>query len=81
MKTATTVRPGLQIPAWAKIALVVVGVPAFLAIFAVLPLPIPPYLDFQVLYHADMGLVRGIGLYDHAGQVQMIAGLAHVPAQ
>jgi hypothetical protein len=81
MKTAAAVGQGVQIPAWAKIALVVVGVPAFLAILAVLPLPIPPYLDFQVLYHADMGLVRGISLYDHAGQVQMIAGLAHVTAE
>ncbi len=51
----------------------------FLLSFALLPLPIPPYLDFQVIYHADMGLLRGIPLYDRAGQVNMIAQLAHVP--
>jgi hypothetical protein len=46
------------------------------------PLPVPPYLDFQVIYHAGMGLLRGIPLYDHAGQVSMIAELAGVsPAQ
>ena len=81
MKTAAEVRPGVQMPAWVKIVLGVLGVPAFLAIVALLPLPIPPYLDFQVLYHANMGLLRGISLYDHAGQVQMIAGLAHVPEE
>lgn len=54
----------------------------FLFVIAILPIPIPPYLDFQVIYHADMGLSRGISIYDHAGQVNMIAGLAHVlPAQ
>lgn len=49
----------------------------FLAV-AYLPLPVPPYLDFQVVYHAGMGLLRGIPLYDHAGQVQMIADLTGV---
>ncbi|HET6845222.1 MAG TPA: hypothetical protein VFH29_00215, partial [Anaerolineales bacterium] len=44
--------------------------------------PIQPYQDFQVLYHADMGLLRGIPLYDRAGQVQMIAEIAGVaPSQ
>lgn len=42
------------------------------------PIPIPPYLDFQVLYHADLGLLQGIHLYDHIGQVNMIARLAGV---
>lgn len=50
----------------------------FLFIIALLPLPIPPYLDFQVIYHADLGLLRGISIYDHAGQVNMIAELARV---
>jgi len=45
------------------------------------PLPIPPYLDFQVLYHADMGLLRGIPLYDRAAQAQMVARLAGVPPE
>ena len=48
----------------------------FLVAVALLPLPLPPYLDFQVIYHADLGLLRGISIYDHAGQVNMIAGLA-----
>jgi hypothetical protein len=42
------------------------------------PLPIPPYLDFQVLYHANLGLTQGIALYDRAGQAEMIARLAGV---
>ncbi len=49
-----------------------------LIVLTFLPLPIPPYLDFQVIYHTDMGLLRGIPIYDHAGQVNMIAALAHV---
>ncbi len=41
---------------------------ALLLLFAFLvPLPIPPYLDFQVLYHADLGLTQGIALYDRVG--------------
>ena len=43
-----------------------------------LPLPIPPYLDFQVLYHADLGLAQGIPLYDRVGQTEMVARLAGV---
>jgi hypothetical protein len=61
-----------------KRALVLFSVLCFLVIIALLPLPIPPYLDFQVIYHADMGLLRSIPLYDHAGQVDMIAQLANV---
>ena len=52
-----------------------------LVILALLPLPIPPYLDFQVIYHADLGLLRGISIYDHADQVNMIAQLANVPPE
>lgn len=37
------------------------------------PLPLAPYLDFQVLYQADQGILRGIPLYDRAGQAQMVA--------
>lgn len=37
------------------------------------PLPLEPFLDFQVLYRADSGLLRGIPLYDLAGQEQMVA--------
>lgn len=45
---------------------------------ALLPLPVPSNLDFQVIYHVDMGLLRGIPIYDRAGQVNMIAQLANV---
>jgi hypothetical protein len=41
-------------------------------------LPVRPYLDFQLIFHANLGLLRGISLYDHAGQVNMIAQLAQV---
>ena len=61
-----------------KIALIVLLSLTFLLIFAVLPLPLPPYLDFQVIYHADLGLLRGIPIYDHTGQVNMIARMANV---
>jgi hypothetical protein len=54
---------------------------ALLLVVAFLPLPLHPYLDFQVMYHADMGLLRGIPVYDHAGQVHMIAQLANVPPE
>jgi len=43
-----------------------------------IPFPIPPYLDFQVLYHANLGLLQGIALYDHAAQTELIAHLAGV---
>lgn len=61
-----------------RIALVFLSSFLFLLVLSILPLPIPPYLDFQVIYHADMGLLRGIPVYDHTGQVNMIASLAHV---
>jgi hypothetical protein len=61
-----------------KRALILFSVSCFLLVIAILPLPIPPYLDFQVIYHADMGLLRGIQVYDHAGQVEMIAQVANV---
>ena len=62
-----------------KIALIVLFSLIFVLVVALLPLPLPPYLDFQVIYHADLGLLRGIPIYDHAGQVNMIANLAKVP--
>src|SRR5512146_2442289 len=78
MKTAAASRPVDQIPAWAKATLAAAGIVLLLGVLAVLPLPLPAYLDFQVLYQANMGLLRGIALYDHAGQVNMIAQLAQV---
>lgn len=45
---------------------------------AYLPLPVQPYQDFQIIYHADMGLLRGIPLYDHVGQMKIIGDLAGV---
>ena len=57
--------------------LAVVFVAAVIALAAAL-LPVRPYLDFQLIFHANLGLLRGISLYDHAGQVNMIAQLAQV---
>lgn len=46
---------------------------AILAIAKYAPLPLDPFKDFQVLYRADQGILRGIALYDRAAQEQMIA--------
>ncbi len=79
---AATVRPPVPLPKGSKMALAAAGIVVLLGALALLPLPLPAYLDFQVLYQSNMGLLRGIALYDHAGQVNMIAQLAHVqPAQ
>ena len=52
----------------------VVGVIGLLFVVAwVVPLPLNPFLDFQVLYRADQGILQGIPLYDRAGQAQMVA--------
>jgi hypothetical protein len=59
-----------------KALLIVLAVAIMVAAAALLP--VRPYLDFQVIFHADLGLLRGIGLYDHAGQAAMVADLAHV---
>src|SRR5258708_20461770 len=59
------------------IVLVVMG--CFVVLIALMPVPIPPYLDFQVIFHADMGLLHSVPLYDHAGQADMIARIAGVP--
>lgn len=56
---------------WSIFALAVIVLAAAL-------LPIRPYLDFQLIFHASLGLLRGIPLYDHAGQVNMIAQIAQV---
>ncbi|RIK31307.1 MAG: hypothetical protein DCC56_03735 [Anaerolineae bacterium] len=44
-----------------------------LAIAWFVPLPLDPFHDFQVLYRADQGILRGIALYDRAAQEQMVA--------
>ena len=44
-----------------------------LALAIYIPLPLDPYLDFQVLHRADGGILRGIPLYDQAGQAQRVA--------
>jgi hypothetical protein len=59
-----------------KLVLAVVCLVFIVAVAAMVP--VRPYLDFQVLFHANMGLLRGITLYDQAGQVEMIAELAGV---
>jgi len=53
------------------LVIVILGVMLAVAWFA--PLPLEPFLDFQVLYRADSGLLRGIPLYDLASQQQMVA--------
>ncbi len=60
---------------WTVVA-AIVGL--ILGVAVLVPFPIRPYLDFQVIYHADLGLLRGIPLYDHTGQVGLIAELAGV---
>lgn len=62
-----------------KTALAVVALMLVVVVAAALH-PVRPYLDFQVMYHADLGLLRGIPVYDHSGQVDMIAQMANVPA-
>jgi hypothetical protein len=44
-----------------------------LAIAVYLPIPLDPYLDFQVLHRADRGILHGIPLYDQAAQAQRVA--------
>ncbi len=65
MKAEASARPLEQLPIWAKAVLVAVAVPLFLAALALVPvIPVQPYLDFQVLYQTNMGLMRGIPVYD-----------------
>jgi hypothetical protein len=37
------------------------------------PIPLDPYLDFQVLHRADRGILQGIPLYDREAQINMVA--------
>lgn len=46
---------------------------AILAIAWFVPMPLDPFHDFQVLYRANQGILRGIPLYDRAAQEQMVA--------
>lgn len=46
---------------------------AMLAVAKAVPIPLDPFKDFQVLYRADQGVLRGIALYDRAAQEQMVA--------
>lgn len=54
---------------------VVIGI---LSVIAYSSLPIPHHLDFLAIYHANLGVLRGISLYDLTGQVNMVAELADV---
>ena len=49
-------------------------------VIAYSPLPIPYNLDFLAIYHANLGVLRGIPLYDLTGQVDMVAEMAGVTA-
>ena len=44
-----------------------------LVIAIYVPIPLDPYLDFQVLHRADSGILHGIPLYDQADQAQRVA--------
>jgi hypothetical protein len=44
-----------------------------LALAVYLPIPVTPYMDFQVIYIADKSLLNGIPLYDQAGQLAWVA--------
>lgn len=61
-----------------KLVLVTLALALVAAVSALVPLE--PYQDFQVVFHADMGLLRGILLYDRDAQVEMIAQIAGVSA-
>ncbi|MEW6083387.1 MAG: glycosyltransferase family 87 protein [Chloroflexota bacterium] len=52
---------------------------AILAIAWFVPMPLDPFHDFQVLYRANQGILRGIPLYDRAAQEQMVAADLGVP--
>ena len=78
MKTAAAVHPMDRLPIWARAALGAAGGLLLLGVLVILPIKVPAYLDFQVLYQSNMGLLRGVALYDHAGLVNLIADLAQV---
>ncbi|MCC6500447.1 MAG: DUF2029 domain-containing protein [Anaerolineales bacterium] len=63
----------------ALLVLLLLGV--ILALGYFVSLPLDPYLDFQVLYRADQGILRGINLYDRAAQEQMVADGLGVSAE
>ncbi len=64
------------------IFLVVVAIISFLLVIAFyVPLPLPPNLDFQVLYQADRGILHGVPLYDRDGQAQSLANEWGVSAE
>jgi hypothetical protein len=78
MKAAGADMPLQRWPRLAKIALASGSLLVLFLGLALIPLPIPPYLDFQVLYQTNMGLLRGISPYDHVAQIKLIAQLAGV---
>lgn len=49
-----------------------------LAIAIYLPIPVTPYLDFQVLYRANRAILNGIPLYDREAQTEWIAQVSGV---
>lgn len=50
---------------------ILVGV--MLVVAEIVPFPLDPYQDFQVLYRADHGILKGVPLYDQPRQVQLVA--------
>lgn len=46
---------------------------AILTVAWFVPMPLDPFHDFQVLYRADQGILRGVPLYDREAQAEMVA--------
>ncbi len=62
--------------------LLIVAIASFLLVIAFyIPLPLPPNLDFQVLYQADRGILHGVPLYDRDGQARALANEWGVSAE
>ena len=57
------------------ILLVLLGIIVLTGLAFVAPLPIRFRMDFQVLWHANLGILNGVALYDRAGQAAMLARL------
>lgn len=68
-------------PSFSHALFLIVAIILLLGIAVLVPLPLDPYLDFQVLYRANSGIVRGIPLYDQAAQAQMVADELGVPVE
>ncbi len=60
-------------PPWRPTLFLFLLVVVLFSIAVYVPIPLDPYLDFQILHRADRGILNGIALYDQAGQAQRVA--------